>query len=339
MRVAYYSPLPPERTGIADYSALLLPRLAERMEVVVAARERRRRYPEADIALYHVGNNPDYHGWIVDALKRRPGVVVLHDFVLHHLVAGITLARGDAVGYLNAMDREAGVIGRSFARAVLDARIKPLWETDPQVFPLAGAVLDLATGLIVHSRHVEARAREAGYEGPIWRIPMPAWPVPQLEPVSVEGGPVFGAFGHLNESKRVPQLLAAFARLRRTHPDARLLLVGDTPPRSAPLDSGEGVIREPYVPEDRLWSLLAACDVCVSLRYPTMGETSAIAIRAPATWREPASPRSCMTSSWIWPSPVAPTGWPFDSSPPDGLTGMRPPMRVSPRSASSPPSP
>jgi glycosyltransferase involved in cell wall biosynthesis len=284
VKVAFYSPLPPERTGIADYSALLLPKLAERIGVVVAARERRRRFrfhdSGADIALYHVGNNPDYHGWIVDALRRRPGVVVLHDFVLHHLVAGITLARGDAVGYLNAMEREAGVVGRSFARAVLDARIPPLWETDPTVFPLAGVVLDLATGLIVHSRHVEERARAAGYEGPIRRIPMPAWPVPELEPAPIEGGPVFGAFGHLNESKRAPQLLDAFARVRRRRPDARLLLVGDTPERGPRLNAGEGVIREPYVPEERLWSLMAACNACVSLRYPTMGETSAIAVRA-----------------------------------------------------------
>ena len=54
----------------------------------------------------------------------------------------------------------------------------PLWETRPQDFPLAGEVLDLAAGLVVHSRYVEERAREAGYGGPIWRIPMPAWPVP-----------------------------------------------------------------------------------------------------------------------------------------------------------------
>jgi glycosyltransferase involved in cell wall biosynthesis len=280
MKVAFYSPLPPERTGIADYSALLLPELRSRIDVAVAARGRRRRFPDADVALYHVGNNPDYHGWIVDCLRRRPGVVVLHDFVLHHLVAGITLARGDAVGYLDAMEREAGVAGRSFARAVLDARIPPLWETDPQAFPLAGVVLDLATELIVHSRHVEERAREAGFEGRITRIPMPAWPVPELEPAAIEGGPIFGAFGHLNESKRAPQLLAAFARLRERHPAARLLLVGDTPERAPRLELGEGVIREDWVPEDRLWSLIAACDACVSLRYPTMGETSAIAIRA-----------------------------------------------------------
>ena len=110
MKVAYYSPMPPERSGIADYSAHLLPALRERLDVVVA--QRRRRAPKADLALYHVGNNPDAHGWIVDALRKRPGVVVLHDFVLHHLVAGLTIGRRDGHGYLDAMEREGGVVGR-----------------------------------------------------------------------------------------------------------------------------------------------------------------------------------------------------------------------------------
>jgi hypothetical protein len=98
MRVAYYSPMPPSRSGIADYSALLLPELSRRVDVVVAKQGRFRRDPAADIALYHVGNDAEAHGWIVEALRRRPGVVVLHDFVLHHLVVGLTFARGVAAG-------------------------------------------------------------------------------------------------------------------------------------------------------------------------------------------------------------------------------------------------
>jgi glycosyltransferase involved in cell wall biosynthesis len=40
------------------------------------------------------------------------------------------------------------------------------------------------------------------------------------------------------------------------------------------------VTREDYVDEERLWSLMASCDVVVSLRSPTMGETSGTVIRA-----------------------------------------------------------
>jgi glycosyltransferase involved in cell wall biosynthesis len=284
MRVAYYSPMPPDRSGIADYSAHLLPALQERLDVVVA--RRRRRAPKADVALYHVGNNPDAHGWIVDALRKRPGVVVLHDFVLHHLVAGLTIGRRDGHGYLDAMEREGGVVGRLLGHAVLDKRIPPLWESRPEDFHLAGEVLGLATGLIVHSQHVEERARAAGFEGPIWRIPHAAWEHAPVTPAAVEGDPLIGTFGNVNASKRIPQLLEAFARLRRERPGARLLLVGAVSP-GFDLDrrlqrlglSGEGILREAYVEEQRLWSLMAACDVCVSLRSPTMGETSGSVIR------------------------------------------------------------
>jgi len=280
VRVAYYSPLPPSRSGIADYSALLLPALRERVEVVIAQPGRLRRNPRADVALYHVGNDPNEHGWIVEALRRRPGVVVLHEFVLHHLVSGLTLARGDVEAYATALEREVGVPGRLLALAVAEGRAAPPWETRAHELPLAGEILDLATTLIVHSQYVEDRAREAGYERPIHRIPMPAWPVPEIAPAEMDGAPLFGCFGHVNESKRVPQLLAAFGRVRGRLPGARLLIVGALSPRLAELDLPEGVEREPYVEETRLWSLVAACDAIVSLRFPTMGETSAAAIRA-----------------------------------------------------------
>ena len=292
MKVAYFSPLPPERTGISEYSELLLPELRERLDVQIVARGQTAPR-DADVCLYHVGNNPDAHGWIVEALRKRPGVVVLHDFVLHHLVAGLTLGQRDGEGYLGAMQREAGVPGRLLAHGVLDGVVPPLWEVRPEDFPLAGEVLEHAAkpggGLIVHSRYVAERALASGYDGRLWRIPHPAWPAPRdlvaqshkLRP----GEPLVGCFGNLNASKRIPQLLEAFARLRSTYPAARLLLVGAEAPgfdlagRVAGLGL-EGVEREDYVDEERLWSLMAACDVCVSLRSPTMGETSGSAIRA-----------------------------------------------------------
>jgi glycosyltransferase involved in cell wall biosynthesis len=285
MRVAYYSPLPPSRSGIADYSALLLPALRERIEVVVA--EEGRRAPAADVALYHIGNDPDAHGWILDALNERSGVVVLHEYVLHHLIAGTTIGRGHGRRYLDAMERDLGVAGRLLGLGVLDNLLPLLWETQPERFPLAGVVLDKATGLVVHSNYVGDRARAAGYDGPLWRIPHPVWPMTAVDPATdVSGAPLIGCFGFLNMNKRIPQLLEAFAAFRRDRPGARLLLVGsagerfDVGRRLERLGLTEGVERLDYVPEDRMWSLMAACDVLVNLRYPTMGETSGSVIRA-----------------------------------------------------------
>jgi glycosyltransferase involved in cell wall biosynthesis len=108
-----------------------------------------------------------------------------------------------------------------------------------------------------------------------------------VEPATdVSGDPLIGCFGFLNMNKRIPELLEAFASFRRQRPGARLLLAGaagerfDVQRRLERLGLTEGVERLDYVPEERMWSLMAACDVLVNLRYPTMGETSGSVIRA-----------------------------------------------------------
>jgi glycosyltransferase involved in cell wall biosynthesis len=290
MRVAYFSPLPPERSGIADYSALLLPALQRRLDVRVARHGTHRLPRGTDVALYHVGNNPEVHGWIVEALRRNRGLVVLHDFVLHHLVAGLTVGRGDRDAYLEAMEVDGGVIGRLLAHGVLDGLIPPLWEVRPHDYPLVDYVLSAAGGLVVHSEYAEAKAREAGFRRPIWRIPMPAWPEAEVHPdadVISRGTLRVGCVGNIVPSKRIGQLLAAFVRLKGEHQDAVLVLAGaargvDLDSRLAALDlaPGEDVVVLGHLDEDRLWSVMAACDICVSLRWPTMGETSGTVIRA-----------------------------------------------------------
>src|SRR6185436_18331629 len=99
---------------------------------------------------------------------------VLHDFVLHHLVAGMTVGRRDGHGYLDLMEREYGVVGRLLGHGVLDKRIPPLWESRPSDFPLATFVLEHATGVVAHSRTVAELVRSTGFMGPVRVVPHPA---------------------------------------------------------------------------------------------------------------------------------------------------------------------
>ena len=289
MRTAYFSPMAPSRSGIADYSALLVPALRERTGIEVVKQGSRKQPRGTDLALYHVGNDPEAHGWILEALRAHPGVAVLHEWVLHHLIAGLTLGRKDVAQYLAALERDHGIAGRLLGLGVVDGCVPPLWETRPEDFPLAGVVLDATRGkgVIVHSHYVEELVRAWGYGGPVWHVPHPAWPEPAVDRIDLGDGPVIGCLGHLNASKRIPQLLEAFARVHAAAAGTRLLLVGaaapqlDLPGRIARLGlPADAIVREEYVEERRLWSLMAASDLVVSLRAPTMGETSGSAIRA-----------------------------------------------------------
>ena len=73
MRVAFFSPMPPSRSGIADYSAALLEPLEKRAKVhVFDAKNAVFDIKNHDIALYQVGNN-GYHCVRVRAgARRRP---------------------------------------------------------------------------------------------------------------------------------------------------------------------------------------------------------------------------------------------------------------------------
>jgi glycosyltransferase involved in cell wall biosynthesis len=290
VRIAYFSPMPPERSGIADYSALLVPALSRRLEVEVVSRGATRPPRGVDGSVFHIGNNPDSHGWILRALERNRGLVVLHDFVLHHLIAGVTLGQGDDVGYLDAMQRDGGAVGRMLAHGVVDGVIAPVWETRPDEFPLVRAVLDHATSVIVHSRATEQRVRETGYDLPISVVPHPAWHLPEGLPdaqLPTDRGPIVACLGHITASKRLPQVLQAYAALRRAGVEGLLVLGGDVAPRldlpllveRAGVDPGDVVVTG-YLPEDRLWAVICAADVCVNLRWPSMGETSGAVLRA-----------------------------------------------------------
>jgi glycosyltransferase involved in cell wall biosynthesis len=288
VRVAYYSPLPPQRSGIAGYTALLLPALRRRAEVITAHRLRPR--PHADVALYQLGNDSEVHGWIYDALRRRPGVVVFHEVSLHALVAGLTLGRGDRDSYLAAVERDAGAEGRAAAERALAGLEPPLWETHPAEIPLLAEALEHAEAVLVHSAYAERKVRATGYHRAVHRVPYPAPSSAPLASFSLpsRGSPVIGSLGKVNSAKRLPQLFLAFARLRRSFPEALLVLAGEGSASEQVrlrlerlgLEEGRDVLLLDYVTDDDFLALAARCDVCVSLRSPTLGETSASAIAA-----------------------------------------------------------
>ena len=302
-RIAWLTPLPPQRSGVADYSAALLPHIAARVTVDVyceaspdpvpgvrVLRPTRRaiaRLDRYDGVVAHIGNS-DVHLWIADAVRRVPTTVVLHEYVIHHMVAALTIGRGDAESYLNLMQDESGRIGRLLGHAVIDGLSAPLWERAADRFPLTGAVLEQATSVVCHSRFVAAEISRRFPEIPVSVVAMHA-PAESAAPSERPDGTGFlvGAFGFITPNKRLAELMRAVARLSREVPGAHLLVVGEAPANINPLGLAATAGLRPdqvtvvgYADAARFDALLRGCDVLVNLRHPTLGETSATVVSA-----------------------------------------------------------
>lgn len=283
MRVAVLTPLPPARTGVAHYASMLLPALAERVSVRAFDTLEGYRRDEYDAVIYQLGNNPHHEIAYAEAM-REPGVIVLHDLVLHHLIVEMTLARGDAVGYVAALEANHGPAGAAWARG----RAAGLHsEMGNFLLPASVDVAKRSRAVIVHNQYAADRLRSFGVETPIHVVPHPYVPARRAfdgDAIRARFGlgrshRVIGFFGFLTSAKRAEVVLEAF-RIARAR-DARLvLLVVGQPAPNMPEIEEEGVITTGYVADDEFPAFYAAADRLVNLRYPTAGETSGTLIRA-----------------------------------------------------------
>jgi glycosyltransferase involved in cell wall biosynthesis len=282
VNVAYYAPPPNAPTGVADYAAALLGAL--RRHGSVEARAHR-----ADVALYHLGNN-QLHGEIYRRALAEPGVVVLHDAVLHHFFLGAL----DRAEYRNEFVYNYGEWNRSLAEELWRGRASSGFDRRYFDYPMLKRIAERSRAVVVHNPAAARMVREHAPNAPVVEIPhlfappeLPAeWEVARMrQSLGVpRSGFLFGLFGYLRESKRVLAILRAFAVLRRARPDAWLLVAGafvssDLERAIVPLLSGPGIVRLPYLAERDFWLAALAVDACINLRYPAAGETSGIAIR------------------------------------------------------------
>ena len=174
MKVAYYSPMPPSRSGIADYSALLLPELEKRIDVVVARPGRFRRDPPADIAPLprrqrRRGARLDRRGAPPAARRRRPA----------RLRPPPPRRRPDVrARRRRRLPRGDGARGRASSAGCSPTpcsttSCRRCGRRGPRTSRSPARCSTTRPALIVHSHYVERRARETGYRGPIVADPAP----------------------------------------------------------------------------------------------------------------------------------------------------------------------
>jgi glycosyltransferase involved in cell wall biosynthesis len=312
MRIALASPLPPSTSGIADYSAELAPLLAARgIEPTLffegtepppeplrarfdcrPARELRRAASRFDLLLYQLGNSAPHHATIYRTLLEVPGVVVLHEYQLHHLVRELTLVAGDGAGYVEEMRYSAGESARRAAQRLLDSHFPvDLWS-----YPLFERVVDRSLAIAVHSEFARRRVLASRPGAWVERVPFPV-DLERLRPPTdderrrarVELGIApdelaIASFGLVTPQKRLAPALTAYARFRAGGGRGRFLVCGEVSPHydfRALLDEvgAPDVTVTGRLGLERFDTAMRATDLALNLRHPTGGETSASLLR------------------------------------------------------------
>lgn len=306
MKLAYFSPLPPARSGIADHSAELLPPLASQADItlfvtdpaVVAAGLQAQfairpltAYPheqwQYDLPLYHMGNSA-HHTTIYQMSLRYPGLVVLHDVGLHHLIAHHTSGQGNLPGYTRERGYAQGLAGINHTWQVRTGQ-RP---NDPFDLPLHNRLADVSLGLIVHSQYARDLVHEVRPSLPLQVIPelmTLQTGQPQPRDFAAAQDIVFASLGQVTPHKHITLVLDVLARLLPTHPHLFYLIIGEVLSDSNLEEAitARGLHGRVHVtghveglPNFVNW--LLAADVVINLRHPTVGETSAAALRAMA---------------------------------------------------------
>lgn len=296
-RIAMVGPLPPERSGIAEYAAGLVAMLRDdglRVDTVTRADVERdgvhniiATLLKADAVVYQMGNHPTFHGWILPLMAQAPGIVHLHDLVLHHMVAGVLIDEQRLSGDDYPAVLENWHSTSEIKTAALALRCgAPIWGRDEVVdFPLHQVATKFATEVVVHSQYSADRIADAFP----W---LPVSVVPQLYPVVAphrirENLSTIAVMGGGQRNRRFDWIVQALAALDAglTQP-LTLEIAGEVEPEVqrqleevARLDNVR-LVNHGHVGDDEFWRVFERADVMIALRQPTMGETSAVVSKA-----------------------------------------------------------
>ena len=305
-RLAFVSPLPPERTGIADYSAELLPVLARYYQIDVVVSQSlvvdgwiQSHCPirntawfvshakDYDVVLYQVGNS-HFHGWMLDLIQQVPGIVVLHDFYLSGLIWALEETSAHQGIKWQALYAEQGHTGlRALAQATDESSVA-------FHYPFNLLLLEHAQGVIVHSefsKHLAlqwygAEVARSWVSIPHLRQPLKA--EPRHEARARLNLPkqafVVCSFGLLGMTKLNDRLLSAWLHSKLSQePFGYLVFVGALGTdeyahrlRQCIADSGvsERIIITGWADTDTFRQFLSAADIAVQLRTMSRGESS-----------------------------------------------------------------
>ena len=311
MKIAYCSPFNPVKSGISDFSEELIFELKKYAKVDIfydkepnnleVAREFKYfnikelykvdMQSKYDVCVFHMGNNFDYHKEIKEVFLKCKGILELHDFSLHNFLAAETYVRNDIDGYLDCVKYCHGDSGVKIVQKFLDGMTRAPWETHALELTVNKHLIDNATGVIVHSDMAKQMVKGIKPDLPVINIPLHTPDIigayeenkiKAKEELGIDKETlIIGSFGYATRAKRILEILDALVIFKeRKSKDFHYFIVGkvdgiDIESKLEELDLNNQVTITGYTELEDFKLYMSACDICMNLRYPTHGESSA----------------------------------------------------------------
>ncbi|MEM1002913.1 MAG: glycosyltransferase [Bacteroidota bacterium] len=305
MKLNWFSPLPPDKSSIADYTLSLLPELTKYFDITLYTDSKgagqslknqfsiRHYRPEniewstlnqSHLNIYNIGNNPLFHSSIWQVSRLSPGIVVLHDFTLHDFFTELFRSRAHGASeYFQVMKRIYGDQGEAAAKQFWNGQLPH--EFMYENYPLTSLATENAVGIITHNSSAYDVLSHSdcllGYTPLPYvdRLQKKKNNSAQHKKFSMDNPCRLILFGFLGANRRAESILQALSQIENKH-KFHLDIFGEVQnsqhllARINHYQLEKLVTVHGYVEDNELHNALSNADLALNLRYPSMGESS-----------------------------------------------------------------
>ena len=306
-KVAWFSPLPPQKSGIANYSYWLVRALRPYLDIdlyfdgedlapelknafavypLSAFPHKRHEYKDA---VYHLGNNSLFHKDIYKLAWNYPATIVLHDYNLSAFMHDSFYLQPDWRLYEEALANRNGD-----ADSKKPSGFMSRFRRNVGAFPMSHAVANKSRKVVVHHRWVKDQFTE---DADVHVIPHFAYleKSPTQEDIDsfkkrfhiADRNFLIVCLGFINSNK-LPQLQVTVALKLLAHGyPVHWLFAGETAPAVKRLESEvqasehrENITFTGYLDDTDYACAVSSADLAINLRNPSMGEASGTLMHA-----------------------------------------------------------
>ncbi|NCA80808.1 MAG: glycosyltransferase, partial [Sphingobacteriia bacterium] len=306
--IAWFSPLPPIESGISDYSLDIINELSKTVHVDIYIDNYKpidiknghchvyhhdqypKHHAKYEKTIYHIGNNM-FHAYMMPYLMKYNGIIVLHDLNLSGLALNLYYAKNKVDEFIRALSEDHDI---EKVKAYVDGLVKGTNGLKETEFSCHKFVTKHAEKVIVHSEYAKQYLLKKDLGMNVTHIPLygilksnPSRETAKKELKIDQDIFVITVVGYAQHAKRILPIVNAFIKLNHENPRTKLVIVGKT---TADIKKSVDEILlqnkkehmveiTGYVESDILDQYIVASELCMNLRYPYYGESSASLMR------------------------------------------------------------